>query len=211
MAGPRMLLHVLDPLLESRTREARFCGDRRAEFHVPEEALWWAREILVERGIGREPFAVLTPGGRPARRWPAERFARLAVLLTRHFGMHVLVEGAPEDRGLLAEVEAAVRQGQARRRIIFATDSLPVLAALFERARLLVSNDAMPIHLAEAVAVPTLYFTRCEDLTHGHPRTRACWALYDDAGGGVRNISVEQALGAVRRMVRQGLVRGLAS
>lgn len=211
MAVPRMLLHVLDPLLKPEPREERFSGDRRSELHVPEDALWWARELLEERGIGREPFAVLAPGGPASRRWPAESFARLAVLLTRHFGMHVIVEGTPDEAGLLAEIEAAVRQETLRRRIVFATDSLAVLGALFERARLLVSNDDLPIHLGEAVAVPTLYFARPEDLAHSHPRTRACWALYDDVGGVVRNITVNQALGAVRRMVQQGLVRGLAS
>ena len=142
-----------------------------------------------------------------SRRWPAEKFARLAVLLTRHFGLHVLLEGAPEEEELLAGILAAVPAGEARRRIVAATDSLGILAAHLEGARLLISNDSAAIHVAEAVAAPTLYFAHREKLAHSHPRTRACWAIYDDVGNDPSAIAVEQALGAVREMGRLGLVR----
>jgi ADP-heptose:LPS heptosyltransferase len=206
MAGPRMLLHTLDPLLGPEPWE-RFRGDRRMDFHISRTARLQASEALLGRGIGREPFAVLAPGGAASRRWPAERFARLAVLLTRHFGLHVLLEGAPGEEDLLAGILAAIPPDEARRRIVAATDPLGVLAALLEGARLLVANDSAPIHLAEAVSAPTLYFARRQDLTHSHPRTRACWALYDDVGNDPSAITVEQALGALREMASRGVLR----
>lgn len=206
MAGPRMLLHTLDPLLPPEPWD-RFQGDRRVEVHVSRPSRERAAGLLQENGFGREPFAVLAPGGSPSRRWPAEKFARLAVLLTRHFGFHVLLSGEVGEAGLLAEVLAAVPPREARRRIVAATEPLGVLAALLEGARLLVANDSAPIHVAEAVAAPTLYFARRENLAHSHPRTRACWALWDDVANDPAAITVEQALGAVREMGRRGLVR----
>ena len=94
-----------------------------------------------------------------------------------------------------------------RRRIVAATEPLGVLAALLEGTRLLVANDSAPIHLGEAVAAPTLYFAQREKLAHSHPRTRACWALWDNMANDPAAITVEQALGAVREMGRRGLVR----
>ncbi|HEV2853870.1 MAG TPA: glycosyltransferase family 9 protein [Thermoanaerobaculia bacterium] len=206
MASPRMLLHALDPLLGPEPWD-RFQGDRRVEIHISRESRWRATEALQERGLAGEAYAVLAPGGSSSRRWPAEKFARLAVLLTRHFGFHVLLEGAPEEADFLARIAAAAAPGEARRRIVPATDPLGVLAALLEGARLLVANDSAAIHVAEAVAAPTLYFAEREKLAHSHPRTRACWALWDDVGGDPAAITVEQALGAVREMSRRGLVR----
>ncbi|HKI02517.1 MAG TPA: glycosyltransferase family 9 protein [Thermoanaerobaculia bacterium] len=206
MASPRSLLHTLDPLLRAEPWE-RFQGDRRVEIHVSRSDRTRASEVLGELGIGREPFAVIAPGGASSRRWPAENFARLAVLLGRNFGLHVILEGAPAEAGLLAEIAAALPPGAARQRIVTSTDPLGVLAALLEMARLLIANDSAPIHLGESVAVPTLYFAQREKLAHSHPRTRACWALYDDAGNDPAAITVEQALGAVREMVRRSQVR----
>lgn len=206
MASPRMLLHTLDPFLPPEPWD-RYQGDRRVEVHVSRASRERAAEVVREHGFGKEPFAVLAPGGSSSRRWPAEKFARLAILLTRHFGFHVLLSGAPGEAGLLAEVLAAVPLGEARRRIVAATEPLGVLAALLEGARLLVANDSAPIHVGEAMAAPTLYFAQREKLAHSHPRTRACWALWDDVANDPAAITVEQALGAVREMGRRGLVR----
>jgi hypothetical protein len=53
--------------------------------------------------------------------------------------------------------------------------------------------------------VPALYFAQREKLVHSHPRFE-CWALYDGQENDLESITTEQALGAVREMVRQGVV-----
>ncbi len=85
-------------------------------------------------------------------------------------------------------------------------DPFGVLAALLERASLLVSNDSAPIHLAETSGTPTLYFAHHEKLTHSHPAGPGCWALYDGARNRLARITVGQALGAIAEMVRAGEV-----
>ncbi len=206
MASPRMLLHALDPLLPPEPWD-RFQGDRRVEVHISRPSRERAAGLLQKNGFGLEPFVVLAPGGSSSRRWPVEKWTRLAVLLTRHFGFHVLLSGAPGEAGLLAEILAAVPPGEAKRQIVAATEPLGVLAALLEGARLLVANDSAALHVAEAVAAPTLYFAQREKLAHSHPRTRACWALWDDGANDPAAVTVEQALGAIREMGRRGLVR----
>jgi ADP-heptose:LPS heptosyltransferase len=199
MPSPLMLLHALDPLL-GETRWAD--EDRRVELHLPAEARRRAAELLAERGIGAEPYAVLAPGGYSSRRWPAVRFARLARRLAAEMELHVLVEGSPAEERLLAAV-AAQAGGAGERRIVAAADPLPVFAALLERARLLVANDSAPIHLAEATETPCLYFAQREKLVHSHPAGERCWALYDEVENDLRRITVGQASAAVRALVKE--------
>jgi len=160
-----------------------------------------ADEALAERGLGGRPFAVLSPGGLSSTRWPAERFAGLAAALAGELGLAVLVEGSAEEAPLLRRIAAAA----AHPSVLACADPLEVFAALLARARLLVTNDSAPLHYAAALGVPALYFAQREKLVHSHPRFE-WWALYDGRENDLESITTEQALGAVREMVRQGVV-----
>jgi ADP-heptose:LPS heptosyltransferase len=196
LPSPRMLLHLLDPLLGAE-RPAWTEEDRRVELYLSQQVRRRADEVLNARGMTGEPFAVLAPGGYSSRRWPAERFARLAARLARDFGMHVLIEGSPREETLLAKVAARA----ADRRVVAAADPLEVFAALLEKACLLVANDSAPIHLAEVFATPTLYFAQREKLVHSRPAGEACRALYDERKNDLRRITVAQAFGAARGLL----------
>ena len=193
MPSPRMLLHALDPFLPPELRGTWTEEDRRVEIHLSPEDHRQAQEALTARGIAGEPYAVIAPGGYSSRRWPAERFARLASRLAVELGLHVLVEGSPAEVPLLAKVAARA----ADRRVLAAADPLRVFAALLERARLLVANDSAPIHLAEAAGTPTVYFAQREKLVHSRPAGDLCRALHDERENDLRRITVEQAFAAV--------------
>jgi len=200
MPSPRMLLHALDPFFEPERRGAWTEEDRRVELHLSKEDRRQAEELLAARGIAAEPYAVIAPGGYSSRRWPAERFARLAARLADELGLHVLVEGSLREVPLLEKVAARAETAKGRL-ILAAADPLLVFAALLERARLLVANDSAPIHLAEVFATPTLYFAAREKLVHSHPVGEGCRALFDDSGNDLRRITVEEAAGAARRLL----------
>jgi ADP-heptose:LPS heptosyltransferase len=189
LPSPRMLLHALDPLLGPE-RVAWTEDDRRVELYVSAEARRRAGELLTERGFGEAPFAILAPGGRSSLRWPARSFARLAARLAAG-GLPVLVEGSPGERDLLEAVAAGTG-------VQAAADPLDVFAALLERACLLVSNDSAPIHLAEAVGTPTVYFAQREKLIHSQPAGDLCRALW---AARPSRITVRQALAAVQTIL----------
>jgi ADP-heptose:LPS heptosyltransferase len=200
LASPRLLLHALHPWLG----DGAWTADRRVEMPVSAAERAAADRVLAAAGIGDGPFIILAPAGHSSDRWPPERFGQLAARLAADLGVSVLVEGAPADEPLLRSVaERAGFPGHPRVRI--GTDPLGVLAALLERARLLVGNDSAPIHVAEAAGTPTLYFAHREKLVHSHPAGEACWALYDEKRNRLADISVEQVLGAVREMTRRGI------
>lgn len=127
------------------------------------------------------PLAALHPGaGDPRRRWPPDRFARVADALAEA-GATVLLVGGDEDVSLAAEVAAAMG---ARPCDLSGRLSLGGLAAVFARCAVAVGNDSGPLHLAEAVGAPTVGVYWCGNVITGAPLTRsrhvphAAWRLH---------------------------------
>ena len=100
-----------------------------------------ADEWLVRRGL--EPgFIALAPGSIwGTKRWPG--YPALAASLDGA----VVVLGGPEDAALAAEVAAAA---PGRTHVAAGELTLREAAALLSRARVLVTNDSAPLHLATA-------------------------------------------------------------
>lgn len=118
------------------------------------------------------PLAVIHAGaGKEYRQWPAERFGVVADELVRRHGMNICVIGSALEGSLMDEVIASMREA----RSAFAL-SLPLdeLLALFERARILISNESGPTHLAAATDLPIV--------TIFGPSKEALWRPIREAG-----------------------------
>ena len=101
---------------------------------------------------GGGPLVGLFPGAHaPARRWPAERFVKLAGGV-HQAGARIVVLGGPAERDLTARVAAAAPGAldTGGRTDLFD------LAALLSLCDLVVTNDTGPMHLAGAVGTPTV-------------------------------------------------------
>ncbi len=109
-------------------------------------------EFLRTRPSGStRPLAALAPGTVwNTKRWPAERFAELASLLTGS-GWDVVLVGGPDDVALCSGIAAAA--GHAG--ILDASGRFSLLgsAELIGRTRVIVCNDSAPLHLAGAMGV----------------------------------------------------------
>ncbi len=93
-----------------------------------------------------EPFVAIHPGARTwLKRWPADRFAAVADHIQEAVGFKVLVLGGEGDRGVLRKIAEAMRSPA---RSVAGGLRLLELAVLLSRARLLVSNDSGPMHIA---------------------------------------------------------------
>lgn len=101
----------------------------------------------------QSPFALLVPGAaphRPAKRWPAERFAALAIRLHREGIIPVVLGTASE-----APLAAIVRKRCPAARDLTGRTSIAEIAGLARRATLAVGNDTGPMHLIAAVGCPS--------------------------------------------------------
>jgi heptosyltransferase-2 len=101
------------------------------------------------------PLVILNPGAAygPAKRWPAERFAALAGLLRSRAGAEIALVGAPGDTSI-ADAIASAWDGKLLD--FTGRTSLRELAGLITRARVFITNDTGPMHMANALKVPVV-------------------------------------------------------
>src|SRR2546421_10362157 len=125
--------------------------DRRLMLAIPEEARQAVPSLLERVGLDPDaPFVLVHPGASAqARRYPVERFCIVARLLTRR-GWPILVTGVEREAVLLAEL----MQHAPDARCLIGVATLAEYAALVERAALVICNDTLPMHLADAVGTP---------------------------------------------------------
>lgn len=138
-------------------RDAMHTADRQREqlemagvTACPEPDLAWLDADLSHFALPAH-FALLVPGaspGRPAKRWPEDRFAALAAGL----GLPCAVIGGPAEAPLAAAIGAAV-PGTVD---LTGQTSFADIAALGRRAAFCVGNDTGPTHLLAAAGCPTL-------------------------------------------------------
>jgi ADP-heptose:LPS heptosyltransferase len=130
----------------------------------------------------------------PVRRWPADRFALVADFVIERFGASVVVlAGEPESD--IAETVRRLCQ-KPEKVSVFSRVTIPQLAALIARSRLLVSNDTGPMHLGPVLSVPTLGIFSVGYPEHFRPLGEHSRFVRANP---VENVSVE----AVRRHVEE--------
>ncbi|MFL5629424.1 MAG: glycosyltransferase family 9 protein [Ktedonobacteraceae bacterium] len=125
--------------------------DWRLMLAIPEDARQAVPSLLERVGLDPDaPFLLVHPGASAqARRYPVERFGIVARLLTRR-GWPILVTGVEREAVLLAELI----QHAPDARCLVGGATLAEYAALVERAALVICNDTLPMHLADAVGTP---------------------------------------------------------
>lgn len=120
---------------------------------TPTADLGWVRADVARFGVP-PPYALLVPGGarhRPAKRWPAAKYAELARALAADGAAPVLIGTAAEAAALR---DIAARAPQARD--LCGRTALADIAALARGAAVTVGNDTGPVHLAAAAGCPSV-------------------------------------------------------
>lgn len=132
-----------------RTEDARLRFRTRA---LDEASL---DERLHELGVDRgQPYVVVHPGATASsRRYPAERFGMAADAIAHATGAAILYTGSGAEEELVRRAQAAMRRPSYS---LAGRLSLGEFAVLLRDARLLVSNNSGPVHLAAALATPVV-------------------------------------------------------
>jgi ADP-heptose:LPS heptosyltransferase len=138
-----------------------------------------AQRIAAREGVGMDrPIVGIHLGGRGKKAWPAERFAALSDALIERLMVDVLVLWGPRDTERIAAFK-----GAARRRVC---DTQPAtvrrLAALWAVCEMAISTDTGPMHLADAVGVPTLAIFQRPNAWRYGPRGTLSRAIADVGG-----------------------------
>jgi ADP-heptose:LPS heptosyltransferase len=137
---------------------AKYAYPRISPSDVERAAL---RTKLGKHGIrSTDTLFVINPNTSPdlapeARKWPAERYAQLAdELVASTPSSRALFMGAPNEREYVRSVADHCKSGRAH--VIAGDISLNELIVLFAEAKLVVSNDSGPMHLACLVDAPVI-------------------------------------------------------
>jgi len=170
-----------DPARDSLHTIERQAGQLRAAgiAEVPPPDLSWAAPDVSGFGLAR-PYALLVPGGarhRPAKRWPAERYATLAGRLAGAGITPVLLGTAAE-----AEVLEAVLGGCPAARNLAGETGLLDIVGLARGAACAVGNDTGPMHLIAVAGCPcAVLYSRDSDPALCAPRGAAVTVLRRDS------------------------------
>lgn len=160
--------HLREPLARLFYTEA---PDPGAAAHVIEKNLGLLRPLDVsDRGVhfplriprtdtvaaianrfGPERYAVINPGAAwPNKRWPAGRFGAVAASIRREHALRSIVLWGPGEEAVAASVVAA-SEGAAE---AAPPTTIADIVGITRAARLMISGDTGPLHIAGAVGTP---------------------------------------------------------
>ncbi len=124
---------------------------------------------LRERGI-EGPAIGVSPGAAygGAKQWLPERFAEAAARIARQNGCAVLVLGSGGERELAESVASSIRETGVEAHNLAGKTTLRQFMDIAAACRLFLTNDSGAMHVAGALAVPTVaIFGATDDTTTG--------------------------------------------
>ncbi len=127
--APDLRLRAADRAEADALLRARLAGDGFVVLHA-------ARGIRLDRVM-----------------WPVDRFAAVGDAIGAAYDVPVALTGSSEDAPAIAAIGERMRRPHA---VVAGETTLMGLAALLERARLVVALDSGPMHIAAAVGAPTV-------------------------------------------------------
>jgi len=148
----RDCIHLVDYYL--KIVQTAGASKTQVQFVLPQDpaATDSISRLLTSHGISTGNYVVLVPSSAHSDKcWPIERFAALADKISSRFGLSVVATGTAPEKGVVERLKNLSRVPI----VNFAgATSLSELMALLKAARLVVSNDTGPGHIAAALGAP---------------------------------------------------------
>jgi len=147
---------------------------------------------IVRDQIRDRPFAIFHPGSaRSEKFWEPERWSQIIEFAATELGLFPVLSGGTNnlERAHLAAVREKLHTAVLD---LSGRLDLLVLAALLEHARLLVTVDSAPMHLASATGTPQVALFGPTNPFHWHPRKSPASILFGDSPQPLRHFQVPQ-------------------
>ena len=127
----------------------------KPKLYVTSEEENWGRECLVREGMVGSIVVGMAPGASYglAKRWESERFAAVAGMLIKKYGVKVILYGSKDDYNVCEEIVDKC----GRNALNFAgKTTLRQFISLVNLSTLFITNDSGPMHISAALDVPTI-------------------------------------------------------
>jgi predicted lipopolysaccharide heptosyltransferase III len=167
------------------------------ELNLPPVASEQAKAIRRQAGID-EPFIIFHPGSaRPEKFWQSDRWADIILYAIAHLDCHAILTGGTsvQEKAHLAEIESRLPPPQGSSRFVVDLSGkvdLLTLAALIAQARLIVTVDTAPMHLAAAMRTPQVVLFGPTNPFHWYPRDSPTLILQGDSPLPIRKFVSKQ-------------------
>jgi lipopolysaccharide heptosyltransferase I len=179
----RSCIHLVDYYLKIVRTAGAWKTD--VQFVLPTDTVADAavERMLKTKGIKTDNYACFVPGSAHADKcWPVERFADLADRVSRQFGLSVIATGSNSEKPIAQRVKNLANVTVTN---LAGVTSLSELIALLKNAKLVVSNDTGPGHIAAALDVPVVLIFGRSNPARVAPYGRShCVAAVEPAGRG---------------------------
>jgi lipopolysaccharide heptosyltransferase I len=145
-------IHLVDYYL--KIIRAAGASETQVQFVLPADpaVVDSVNKILTSHGIDADNYAVFIPGSvHRDKRWPIERFAALADRVSSQFGLSIIATGTVTEKDIVENLKNLANVPIAN---FAGATNLSELIALLKAAKLVVSNDTGPGHIAAALDVP---------------------------------------------------------
>ena len=177
---------------------------------LPERARANASAIIRNR-IEDEPFAIFHPGSaREDKFWETDRWAAAITFTAQELGLRPVLSGGDNatERGHLAAIR---NQLEIPAVDLSAQLDLLTLAALVDKARLLVTVDSAPMHLASALKTPQVILFGPTNPFHWRPRNSPAAILFGNSPGPLRKFQCQEAKRAMNDISTAAVIDAIGS
>ncbi|GER89119.1 ADP-heptose--LPS heptosyltransferase [Dictyobacter vulcani] len=179
---PRDHIHEVDYCL--RLAEAAGANiqaeDRVPTLTVSQTAQQEVETLLQQEGVVADKPLIachVSSNNGQSKRWPIPYWARLIDQLIRNDSATVVFTGAPDDKELIAAITARMQEQAIN---LAGKTSLGQLAALLQRADLVITGDSGPMHIACAVGTAVIAIHGPTDPALSGPVSPRATILRDD-------------------------------
>ncbi len=149
--APREYLRLLEPI-------GIFTENTKKYLFFSQESGMKVAKFLMKKNIhqGKDILVGISPSaGNKIKKWPAERFAKVAKALIKEHHVKIIIIGGPRDTEEVTELLTFLPESES---VINTCTKFSVdeLKALIAKLNLFVAVDTGPIYIAEAFNVPTV-------------------------------------------------------
>jgi lipopolysaccharide heptosyltransferase I len=195
-------IHLVDFYLKIVQAAGTTDTDVDFVFGEDPQAMNSVNSLLASHSIQPRKYIIFIPSSaHKGKCWPVERFAELADRISSQFALPILAVGTSSEKDTVEEIQSI---SNASIRDFAGLTNLKELVALLKNARLVVSNDTGPGHIAAALGTPLVMmfswsnpariapYGKSECMVASEPYSRGIGIKSTDPKHSVRMITVDQ-------------------
>lgn len=180
------------------------------DLKLPEAARAVAVELLNEHNV-RKPFVIFHPGSARAEKfWDARRWSDVINYAGEHHDIDLVITGGPSlfEQAHISDIKSKVRRQLVD---LSGQTDLLTLAALIARARLLITVDSAPMHLAGGTQTPQIILFGPTNPFHWRPRESSALILQGDSASPMTEFVPKQPRIPMNQISTEAVINAMES